>query len=97
MLSPTWYLVQFNPEAQHQRSGLIYLGIFSASSSTVSMFSRASTVAAYDPPGPPPMTSTVLFSGTDMLMTYRVNLRDHGKNSELYAFGAITGRKKHTL
>lgn len=37
------------------------LGNFCASRTTVSMPSRAKAEAAYDPAGPPPMTSTVQF------------------------------------
>lgn len=45
-----------------------YLGNFSVSNSTVSMPSRASTAAAYEPPGPPPTTNTVQCSGIDILI-----------------------------
>ena len=48
-------------------SPVAYLGNFSASKSTVSMPSRASTAAVYEPPGPPPTTNTVHFSGIDIL------------------------------
>ena len=48
-----------------------YLGNFSASNSTVSMLSRASTAAVYDPPGPPPTTNTVQCSGMDILIVER--------------------------
>lgn len=47
---------------------LPYLGNFSASSNTVSIPSRASTAAVYDPPGPPPTTKTVHCSGMDILI-----------------------------
>jgi hypothetical protein len=44
-----------------------YLGCLSASRATTSMPSRAKAAAANDPAGPPPTTSTVQLSGTDML------------------------------
>lgn len=44
-----------------------YLGKTSASSNTTSTDSRASTEAAYEPAGPPPMTSTEHRVGTDIL------------------------------
>lgn len=40
-----------------------YRGNFSASRTTVLMPSRAKTEAAYEPAGPPPMTSTVHLCG----------------------------------
>ena len=46
-----------------------YLGNLSASNSTVSIPSRASTAAVYDPPGPPPTTNTVQCSGIDILIS----------------------------
>ena len=45
-----------------------YLGNLSASNTTVSMPSRASTAAVYDPPGQPPTTNTVHCSGIDILI-----------------------------
>ena len=43
-----------------------YLGKTSASNTTVSIPSRASEQAAYEPAGPPPITSTEVFSGIDI-------------------------------
>lgn len=43
-----------------------YLGNTAASKRTVSMPSRARTVAAYEPPGPPPTTRTVQCEGIDI-------------------------------
>lgn len=44
-----------------------YLGCSSASRITVSIPSRASTAAAYDPAGPPPAISTVHRDGIEVL------------------------------
>lgn len=43
------------------------LGNLSASKTTVSMPSRARQEAAYEPAGPPPITSTEVRVGTDIL------------------------------
>lgn len=45
------------------------LGNLSASSRTVSIPSRAKAAAAYEPAGPPPITSTVQLCGTVMTGT----------------------------
>lgn len=45
-----------------------HLGNTSVSSNTTSMDSRASTEAAYEPPGPAPTTKTVNSAGIDMLI-----------------------------
>ena len=44
-----------------------YLGKMSASNTTVSIPSRASEQAAYEPAGPPPITSTEVFCGIYMV------------------------------
>ena len=45
---------------------LAYLGNLSASSTTQLTPSRTNADAVYEPPGPPPTTSTVVSSGIDM-------------------------------
>ena len=45
-----------------------HLGNLSASSTTQLTPSRTNADAVYEPPGPPPMTSTVVSSGIDMFM-----------------------------
>jgi hypothetical protein len=53
---------------RYQETEGSYLGKTSASKTTTSTPSLASTEAEYDPPGPPPITSTVVFSGIDMVL-----------------------------
>ena len=49
---------------------LTYLGKISASNTTVLIPSRASVQAAYEPAGPPPITSTEVFWGIAMVSCF---------------------------
>lgn len=54
--------------SNQRRVTMAHLGNTSASNRTVLMPSRASAAAVYEPPGPPPTTSTVHSSGIDMFL-----------------------------
>ena len=53
--------------ATREVSSLTYLGKTSASNTTVLIPSRASVQAVYEPAGPPPITSTEVSCGIDMV------------------------------
>lgn len=62
------------------------LGNFAASRRTVSMPSRASAVAAYEPPGPPPITRTVQLFCMDMMLV------GGGKYTSVDECGSVAAR-----